>query len=426
MSPIKDHPLRYQLANELHARPFPSQGAPSHAIYLAIKRSNGAAHRDRSADHAHLNALLERHGVQSPPADATHFYGQIGRNQLKWESHSEFVTYTVFCNGLGARPFDPAAFEVFPSSWLSDAPGERMTSALIHIDMMPANDTLHQNLHNWFVPESLAVSHVLGQSATIAGDFRIDDAGHARFAVFVEPGIGMRRIGRIVQRVCEVETYKTMAMLGFQRARGMQSRMNEIDGELAGLLDDMCHEISSPDVTLKSLLKISSELEKLLAQSTFRFGATKAYEAIVNQRIDILREDRFEGRQTFAEFMMRRFDPAMRTVQSTKERLREMAARATRAGELLRTRVDVERSAQNQQLLESMNQRADRQLRLQKTVEGLSVVAISYYAVNLLTNVALPMATRLGIEKPWLMAGLTPLVIFGVWAIVRQIRKSVF
>lgn len=425
MSPIKDHPQRYQLANELHARPFPSQGAPSHAVYLAIKRSNGAAHRDRSADLAHLTALLDRHGVQPPPADATHFYGQIGRHQLKWESHSEFVTYTVFCNGLGARAFDPSEFEVFPSAWLSDAPGDRMTSALIRIDVMPSAELLHQNLQDWFVPESLAVSRVLDRSATLAGDFRIDEAGHMRFAVFVEPGTGMQRIGRIVQRVCEIETYKTMAMLGFQRARGMQQRMNEIDGELAGLLDDMCHEVSSPDVTLKSLLQISSELEKLLAQSTFRFGATKAYEAIVNQRIGILREDRFEGRQTFAEFMMRRFDPAMRTVQSTKERLHAMAARATRAGELLRTRVDVERSAQNQLLLESMNQRADTQLRLQKTVEGLSVVAISYYAVNLLVYVMLPAASAQGIEKPWLTAAATPLVLLAVWTVVRQIRKSV-
>ncbi len=103
----------------------------------------------------------------------------------------------------------------------------------------------------------------------------------------------------------------------------------------------------------------------------------------MNQRIDVLREERFEGRQTFGEFMMRRFDPAMRTVKATERRLQAMADRAMRAGDLLRTRVDVERSAQNQKLLESMDRRADLQLRLQKTVEGLSVVAISYYAVNL-------------------------------------------
>ena len=133
-----------------------------------------------------------------------------------------------------------------------------------------------------------------------------------------------------------------------------------------------------------------------MAQSSFRFGATGAYEAIVNQRIEVLREDRFQGRQTFAEFMMRRFDPAMRTVKATERRLQTMAERAIRAGDLLRTRVDVERSAQNQKLLESMDKRADLQLRLQKTVEGLSVVAISYYAVNLVLYMVQPRGLRIG------------------------------
>ena len=88
--------------------------------------------------------------------------------------------------------------------------------------------------------------------------------------------------------------------------------------------------------------------------------------------------------------MMRRYEPAMRTVKSAERRLEQMAERAARAGELLRTRVDVERQAQNQGLLESMDRRADLALRLQHTVEGLSVVAISYYAVSLAAYVAAP------------------------------------
>jgi len=140
--------------------------------------------------------------------------------------------------------------------------------------------------------------------------------------------------------------------------------------------------------------------------------------------IGVLREERFRGRQTFGEFMMRRFDPAMRTVKSTEARLKAMADRALRAADLLRTQVDVERSAQNQTLLESMDKRADLQLRLQKTVEGLSVVAISYYAVNLAVYVLGPVGEEMGLGKLILTAVVTPLVIFGVWFLVRRIRKS--
>ena len=186
----------------------------------------------------------------------------------------------------------------------------------------------------------------------------------------------------------------------------------------------MTGEVSSPEATLTDLLAISAELENMGAQSSFRFGATGAYEAIVNQRIGVLREERFEGRQTFGEFMMRRYDPAMRTVKSAERQLAGMAERAIRAGDLLRTQVDVERSAQNQKLLESMDRRADLQLRLQKTVEGLSVVAISYYAVNLAGYVAYPFTDPVGLSKGMVTALITPLVVALVWLSVRRIHRA--
>jgi uncharacterized membrane-anchored protein len=189
-------------------------------------------------------------------------------------------------------------------------------------------------------------------------------------------------------------------------------------------MNEMSGEISRPDATLRELLGVSAELEKILADTSFRFGATGAYEALVNQRIAVLREGRFEGRQTMGEFMMRRFDPAMRTVKSAERRLQQMAERAMRAGDLLRTRVDVERSAQNQAVLASMDRRADLQLRLQRTVEGLSVVAISYYAVNLAKYVAYPFAPH-GWSEGILTAILTPPVVLLVWLAIRRIRRKV-
>jgi uncharacterized membrane-anchored protein len=421
-----DHPLRYALTNELHARPFPSLAAPGHAVYLAIKEPSQAVKRDRARDRAHLIALLDRFGAQHPTPDATHYYGDLGKFHLKWEQHTEFVTYTAFVeNGL-ARPFDPAAWEVFPEDWLAEIPGARITSA--HLIYMPAPEDeaeIEPLIHDWFVPESLAVSRVLDDTAVIAGDFRIDSSGHLRFAIFARPDTGHRRLGRIVQRICEIETYKTMSMLGLPRAREISATLGQIDERLSHLVSDMTGDLSQPDETLSQLLAIASQLEKLQTESAFRFGATGAYDAIVTQRVHVLREERFRGRQTFAEFMMRRFDPAMRTVKSTETRLEAMTTRAIRAGDLLRTRVDVERSAQNQELLASMDRRSDLALRLQKTVEGLSVVAISYYAVNLVVYLAGPLAEPLGISKTLLTALVVLPTIAAVWMIVHAIRRSV-
>lgn len=422
--PVADHPLRYELANELHARPFPSLEAPCRAAFLAIKHPADAAARDREADRAHLIELLDRFGAQHPKPGATHYFGTVGRHTLKWESHTEFVSYTVFGEGVADQPFDSRSFSVFPDDWLSRVPGARITSALVRVELMPEDDAVRKKLHDWFVPESLAVSRILDDAAIMACDFRIDTDGHVRMAVFARPGTGPRRVGRIVQRICEIETYKSMSMLGLARVRGLGDRMGAIDRRLTDLMNEMTGDISQPDETLRELLGISAELEKILAETSFRFGATEAYEALVNQRIDVMREERFEGRQTFAEFMMRRFDPAMRTVKSAERRLQAMAERAMRAGDLLRTRVDVERSAQNRDLLASMDRRAQLQLRLQRTVEGLSVVAISYYAVNLAKYLAYPFAPEAWSEGT-VTAALTPPVVLLVWLAVRHIRREV-
>ncbi|KAF0171587.1 MAG: hypothetical protein FD162_2911 [Rhodobacteraceae bacterium] len=421
-----DHPLRYTLVNELHARPFPALSAPCVAAYIAIKAPQDPQNRDRAADRAHLLAMLDRHGSPHPQPEATHFSGMVGRSELKWESHTEFVTYSAFSPGLPVRPFDPAEMEVFPENWLAEAPGQRVASVLIRVEVMePEESLMLAKLEDWFVPESLAVARVVEGAAVVAGDFRIDPAGQMRFAVFVRPGTGARRIGRIVQRLCEVETYRAMSMLGLIRARRLTERLNLLDPRLSALVSGLDGVTRPAEVALHELLAISAELESLAVQHSFRFGATGAYEAIVSQRIAALREERVGGRQTFGEFMMRRYDPAMRTVKSAEGRLRSMAERAMRAAELLRTRVDVERSAQNQKLLESMDRRADLALRLQHTVEGLSVVAISYYAVSLAAYVAYPLTEALHVSKGMAMAVLTPVVVLWVWLALRRIKAAV-
>ncbi|MCE5974782.1 DUF3422 domain-containing protein [Sinirhodobacter sp. WL0062] len=425
MVSVEDHPLRYALVNELHARPFPRIPVPSQVVYLAIKEPMDAANRDRADDLTHLNDLLRRSGAAPAPAGVTHHSASLGRHHVRWESHTEFTTFLAHAPGLSARPFDPAEAEIFPADWLNAAPGKRIAAVSIRVLPLPADpEQINADLDDWFVPESLACAWVLDGVAILAGDFRIDPAGQMRFAVFVAPGTGAGRVGRIVQRLCEIETYRAMSMLGLRRARALSARLNALDPELTALVASMSREDCPAEETLNTLISVSSELEALAVTHSFRFSATGAYEAIVKERVEVLRETRYEGRQKFSEFMMRRYDPAMRTTKSAEVRLRAMVERAARAGELLRTRVDVERQAQNQKLLESMDRRADLQLRLQHTVEGLSVVAISYYAISIAGYLVYPVAKQLGASKEVLLGALTPVVILGVWLMVRRIRNS--
>ena len=159
---IQDHPLRYALVNELHARPFPSLTAPCTAVYVALKEPQAAQSRDRAADRAHLLAMLDRYGSAHPQPGATHFSGPIGRSELKWESHTEFVTYSAFTPGVSDRAFDPAEAEVFAADWLATAPGKRVASVLIRVEQLPQDEAgMLDKLEDWFVPESLAVARVV-------------------------------------------------------------------------------------------------------------------------------------------------------------------------------------------------------------------------------------------------------------------------
>ncbi|MEM7256778.1 MAG: DUF3422 domain-containing protein [Pseudomonadota bacterium] len=422
MAALSDHPLRYPMTNELHARPFPAVASSKCVAYLAIKSESNSGARDREADKHHLVALLDRYGASHPQPGATHYYSELGNYQLRWESHTEFFTYTLIGDLNVAESWDSRLFEVYPQDWLAEAPGSLIASALVRIEPANVQESQWQRMSEWFVPESLAVSEILEGQIVAASDFRIDHSGHSRFVAFVQPNVDERRTGRVVQQLCEIETYKTMAMLGFNHAKTLSPTMREMDSRFMQLTSKVSGALTMPDETLHELLRVSAELEDTVAKSSFRFGATTAYESIVYQRINGLREAQIHGQQTLGDFMSRRFDPAMRTVKSTQDRLLKMAERAQRAADMLRTRVDVQRSSQSQALLKSMNKRAETQLRLQRTVEGLSIVAISYYAVNLVMFLLAPLADRLAVSGTMLKAIATPVVVVCVWVFVHRLR----
>ncbi len=427
---LPDHPLRYELNNELHARPFPELKAPCRAAYIVIKMPEKAVERDRAKDRAHLLALLDRHGAPHPAPDADHYSGRVGRNFLKWELHTEFMSYTIFADSVADIPFNGTVFSIFPKDWLAEAPGAILTSAIVRIEEVADEDEMQQVIDRkfpkWFVPENLTVSRVADDEAVVAGDFRIDENGHNRFAILSRPGISPRRLGRIVQRLLEVETYKTASMLTLPIARRVSRTVFEMDRELTEIVQQMAEDDGGDQPeSLHRLLEMSAKIEFLSSSTAFRFGAAEAYAAIVNQRIQVMREGRVKGKQLFSEFMMRRYDPAMRTCRSAQARLADLSLRAERAANLLRTRVDVKTEEQNHEVLKQMDRRAELQLRLQETVEGLSVVAIGYYAVSLAGYFLTPIAKNFGIDKTTVLAAVTLPILLVVYLGMRRIHHKV-
>jgi uncharacterized membrane-anchored protein len=280
-------------------------------------------------------------------------------------------------------------------------------------------------LEQIFDRSSLAAAENSDGTGLFATDFQPGADGFVRIIV-ADRGLGPERAGALVQRVLELETYRTLALLGLPEAQRLSPSVNRIEKRLAEVTDAMRRTTGLTDNNrlLDELTTLASELEADSAASLFRFGATRAYYEIVQGRVQAIGEHKVGGLPTWSSFLLRRMAPAMRTCQAMEERQENLARKLSRTTNLLRTRVDVAVEQQNRDLLTAMNRRARLQLRLQQTVEGLSVAAISYYTVGLI-NYILKGAKDAGspIDPTIGTAISVPIVVLLVALIVRRIRR---
>ena len=374
----RDYPERFVLADEVHARPYEALETPELASYVAVLVDPG----ERAGERAHLVALCERFGVAPPPESSSHFRGVFGAVRLKWERHGEFSAYTTFVHVDGEAPQLASALAGLPGDWVAQIPGRTVVAAeatLLAADAaFPDATALAARFRG-----NIVVGAEIGDGAGLAyTDFRIHPDGFVRFLI-VDRSLTPRQAGRMMQRLFEIEAYRVMALLALPIARREGPRVVEIERSLATLTDAMARDTGADEALLAQLSFLAAQVESALAASQYRFGASRAYYDLVRSRIAELRERRIPGLQTIEEFMSRRLAPAMATCESVSRRLGNLSERVARASSLLSTRVDIARERQNQALLASMDRRARMQLRLQQTVEGLSIAAITYYVVGL-------------------------------------------
>jgi uncharacterized membrane-anchored protein len=383
-----DHPQRALLADEVHARPPEPLPTPARASYLAVMIEADA----REQELRHLQALCRRHGVAGPDAGTTHFRVALGPAlHLKWERHAEFSGYTFHVEGLSESPFDNASVALLPADWLAAIPGH--TVAAVQAEVVHAGT-------DWPDASALAerfrgpvVGAEIGAGAgAIYTDFRLHADGCSRVWL-LNRTLTVAQTGRMLQRFFEIEAYRVLALLALPIARRQAPRIAAIEASLASLTDGMARahggaDSDADEALLHELMRLAAEVESGIAASQFRFGACEAYHGLVQRRVAELRESRLPGLQTIDEFMSRRLDPAAATCANVAQRLKGLADRVSQASALLATRVGIARERQNQALLASMDRRAKLQLRLQQTVEGLSIAAIVYYVAGLIGYLA--------------------------------------
>jgi uncharacterized membrane-anchored protein len=423
MPTFKEHSLRQPLAEELHARPHGVVDAPAKISHIAaINDENSAA-----ADHAHLARLCQTFNAAPPAAGITHLTQHMGRFRLKWERHTEFTTYTFFREAPFERPFKDTVIDLVPQDWLAELPGRVLVATHVAIDSKDMPERSVPEIVGLFDNNTVTGGFVAARGAILWTDFRIHGDGFDRFLIR-DIGMNHRAMARLVQRVLEVETYRSMAMLAFPLAREARAKIAGAESEVSEIISRLSEieGVEDERELLGRLSRLAAEAEKISATTSYRFGATNAYYKLVKQRLKTLREERIVGLQLAGEFIDRRLAPAMDTVKNCTERQENLSNRISRASDLLRTRVDVALEGQNRDLLQSMDRRARVQLRLQATVEGLSVVAVSYYLLSMISYLAKGAQGFGAALDPFIVVTVAfPFVVAAVWAGVRRVRRSI-
>lgn len=404
----KEHPLRRELHNELHARPS-----------LYFDGDTDVWHAAIVGDGAAPSAPLGLPGLEdvATTGQGNHGIGRLGDGRLKWEVHTEFVTLTFVVPASSSRDAEPP--EAF-AACIRHVEGSVMAAVRVLV-----RDEAHRERVTGPATDHVA-SSVGGGDASVYSNFRLADSGFVEFLLF-NRNLNAYRTGRMVRRLLEIETYRMMALLALPMARETVLKLSSYDRRLAALIAHMQSTEKVDKALLSEVTRLSSDVLNFSAVARHRFGATRAYAEIVASRMQELREGRVEQRQRIGTFIDRRFQPAIRSVHAAERRLDELAERVGLAGDLLRTTVQVQLEDQNAALLTSMEERARVQVQIQQAVEGFSVIAITYYTVGL-AKVVLDSTTELGLEPriaKLLVLGAIPLVAFAVWKAVRHVRRSI-
>jgi uncharacterized membrane-anchored protein len=436
-SPLRAHALtealRQRLHHEVHARPPEVLQAPLAITHLAMLVDD----ESRSASRAQLVALLQASGLPAPDPDAVFVRAELGRFRLRWEMHTEFVAWTLM------RPLDAdeaaavaqgealTALELAPPAWRAALPGRQLAGVQLWAlprQGLDSGAVVRRLLDEGSVTGSTVISH----SSHLHTDMQLHADGCLRMLVFtgeVAPEqVSPRRLGRLVQRLLEIETYRMAALLGLPAARDAAHWLVTGEAELAALANAVRSAAADEEpLLLDRMTRLAADLEGLYAGTHARFAASAAYDDLVQRRLRDLAEARIPGMQSLRDFMERRLAPAMATCRSADRRQAALSERISRISNLLRTRVEVEQQLSSRELLATMNRRQDLQLRLQSTVEGLSVAAITYYVVGLVGYVAKG-AQKLGwwpVSPEATVGFAVPVVALAVWWSLRRVHHRI-
>lgn len=408
-----EHDNRWLIHAETHARPVPPLAGPATIRRVAFMSA------DRGRDLALLQRQMAELGKISDHdlGSARQLEFERGGHNVIWEMHNEFATLT-WKSPLGD-----------PTTWPLGIGLEFHTNVALvsatRIDVID-EDAVDPARLAQLAENSLCYSAIYSEQARIATDFVADADRFVRFVVAAR-SCGAQRRGVIVRRLLELETYRCFALLGLPVARQVGGRVQGYEQGLAAMMAEI-GEDSTPEAhqtSLKALHALSVEVGQTVEATSFRFSATQAYGQIIAERLARLDETSIGESTTIQRYLDNRVQPALATCRAMEKRLTDLGTKVQHSIELLDATITVSIQTQNQAVLDTILRTAQSQYRLQETVEGLSIIAISYYALGILGYVAEGLHEFVPVDKPVLLTFLAPVVILVVFFSIRRLRRTI-
>ena len=434
----------FSFKDELHARPYIKLGNNLRTFHFAYLIKDN----DEIKAWKHLNKYLISEGFQKLPKE--HYKYWVAENEnliIRYECHTEFISLTlIYPNTILSQKkkipnlFDDEFLSKLPTQFLENFPGKHFLSTWIEMASSAYN---YQpiDVEKYFFHDNFSGSNVAEDGANVFISFKTDSSnfiGSGFRRVFIQnKNLRTRRTGRLLQRIVELETYQVLSLLGLSQVRTetanlsyLEKKITEITKSVSGKAKKNLVNKSNTNQNyqndLNELSYVVAKIEEIASSTNYRLSATSAYYKLVEQRIIDLREERLKSFQTHNEFLSRRLQPAIRTCEAFSRRLESLAVRAQRADNLVRTQIELSIQIQNKNLLESMEVRARAQLRLQETVESLSIVAITYYVVGLLSTLVEPISfEKMFISKSVFLSLSVPIILIIIWYLAKMVRKKI-
>lgn len=371
---LHPHPFREAIQQEVLAWPYPVLRAPLQMSHIAVHTGGPGTQDERS----HLVNLCRRLGAAGPRPGANFFTFDFGDFELRWERHAEFYTYTITSREPFSRPFRGVPLSRLPIDWLAGLDGRIINAVHIAIEASETAERSRDDIQDIFEGHRLIGSRVVDGGAAIWSAFRshADMFGriYVRNQTLTEP-----QMGRLIQRILEIEDFRMLAMLSFPVARDMRQQLTEAEAILRSVTESLSG--AEPGARVQTLLirlgQLSLDADRLRAEIVSSFTASKGYYHSVQQSIEELREREIPGFQTFAEFLERRLMPSMDECEAVLERTNELCSRIQRAIAIVQARTTATLQDHSLRQAEALEVRSDAQVRVRTLAEVATITLIT-------------------------------------------------